>query len=186
MLMIEIQSNNYTQNKKLICDWTDEKNFLIHCKTLNFYIRRGMIVGSVREMISSRQSKLLDKNVSFDTQRTNLATNGFEKDFFKILKNAFYGKTIKNARKTIEINLIKKDDNEKFIKQQSKIIFNCIRKYYTSYGSFIIKQNEVLMDRPIYVESAVLEISELHMFGTYYEKLQAYFGKKTITWFGYG
>ena len=35
---------NYTKDKKFLCDWTDEKNYLIHYRMLKFYVRHGMIV----------------------------------------------------------------------------------------------------------------------------------------------
>ena len=47
--MNEIEPNNYTQNKKLICDWTDEKIYLIRYMILKFYVRHGMIVDKVLE-----------------------------------------------------------------------------------------------------------------------------------------
>ena len=42
--MKEIKPSNYTQTKKLICDWTDKKNYLVHYGMLKFYVGRGMIV----------------------------------------------------------------------------------------------------------------------------------------------
>ena len=34
----------YTKSKKLVCDWTDKKKYLIHYRMLKFYARHGMIV----------------------------------------------------------------------------------------------------------------------------------------------
>ena len=70
---------------------------------------------------------MVRKNIDFNTQERNRANNDLEKDFYKLLKNAFYGKTMKNVRKRICIDIIKKD-NEKINKQQSKLSFNGIHK----------------------------------------------------------
>ena len=43
--------NTYTQNKNLICDWTDKKNYLFHYRMLKFYLRHGMSVDKVHEII---------------------------------------------------------------------------------------------------------------------------------------
>ena len=59
--MKEIKPNTYTQTKKLICDWSDKKNYLIHYRMLKFHIRYGMIVDKVHETISFKKSKWLDK-----------------------------------------------------------------------------------------------------------------------------
>ena len=83
-----------TQNKKIICDWTDIKKFLIHYRSMKFYVRHGMIVEKVHEIVSFRHSKWLEKYVIFHTQERNEAENDYEKDFYKLLKNALFGKTI--------------------------------------------------------------------------------------------
>ena len=61
-----------------------------------------------------------------------------------------------------------------------KITFNGIHKSYTNYDSYTFKQNEILIDKPIYLGFAVLELSKLHMYSTYYDKLQPYFGEENI------
>ena len=51
---------------------------------------------------------------------------------------------------------------------------------HTNYDSCIFKQNEVLMNEPIYLGFAILELSKLLMYETYYDKLQPYFGENDI------
>ena len=59
--MNKIKPKNYTKYKKLICDWTNKKKYLIHWKMLKFYVRHGMIVGKIHEILSFKQSKWLEK-----------------------------------------------------------------------------------------------------------------------------
>ena len=106
--------------------------------------------------------------------------NDFEKDIYKLLSNAFYGKTRENIRNRIKIELIKQDDNETIFKQRSKLTFNGIHRSYTTYDSYTFKQNEVLMDKPIYLRFAIIELSKLLMYEIYYRKLQPYFGQDNL------
>ena len=55
--MKKMKQDSHTKCKKLICDWTDKKKYLIHYRMLKFYVRHGMIVEKVQEVISFRQSK---------------------------------------------------------------------------------------------------------------------------------
>ena len=55
--MKEIIPDTYTQNKKLLCDWSDKKNYLIYYRMLKSYVRHGMVVDKVHEIISFRQSR---------------------------------------------------------------------------------------------------------------------------------
>ena len=86
--------------------------------------------------------------------------------------------------KMLEIELIvepfKKDEVEKMVKWQSKLTFNGIHKSYENYDSFTFRQNEIKMDKPIYLGFTVLELSKLLMYETYYDNLQPYFGQENL------
>ena len=103
--MRKIKPKNYTKSKKLICDWTDKKRFLIHYRMLKFYVRHGMIVKKIYEIISFKQTKWLEKFISFMTQKRNRAKNDFEKDFFKLHVNAAFGKFLRKRSQSFEIRI---------------------------------------------------------------------------------
>ena len=109
-----------------------------------------------------------------------MAKNDYEKHFYKLPKNAFYGKTMENVGNRYKIKFIKKDDTDEVIKQQSKLTFNGFHISYEIYDSYTFKLNEILMDKPIYLGFSVIEISKLHMYETYYDKLQPYFGQESL------
>ena len=87
---------------------------------------------------------------------------------------------MENVRDRLRLEIIKKDENKKITKQQSKLTYNGFHKSYENCDSFTIAQNEVLMDKPIYLEFSILELSKLHMYETYYDKLQPNFGQEII------
>ena len=118
--------------------------------------------------------------MNFHTQKRNQAVIDFEKDFYKLLNNAFYGKTIENVRNRLKINFIKKDDYREIIKHQSKLTFNGIHKSYGNCDSYTFKQNEVVTEKPIYLGFTVLELNELLMYETYYDKRQPCFKQENI------
>ena len=171
---------NFVSNKKLICDWSDKKNYLIHFTILKFYVRHGIKINKVHSVISFEQSKWLEKYIDFNTQKGNQAVNDPEKDLYKLLNNAFYGKTMENVPNRCKIENIKKDKHDKVSKQQRKLTFNGIHKSFNNCDSYLVKEHEILMDRPIYLGFAILELSKLQMYETYYDKLQPYFGQEKI------
>ena len=118
--------------------------------------------------------------INFNTQKRNQSVNDFEKDFYKLLNIAFYGKCLENVRGRLKMKLFEKEDYREIVKQQSKLPFNGIQKSYENCDSYTFKQNEVLMDKPIYLGFTVLELSKLLIYETYYHKLQSYFGQENI------
>ena len=156
--MKKIKPKNYTKAKKLLCDWTDKKKF--HLNRVSGW-----------------------RNIKFNTQKQNKAKNDFERGFYKSLNNAFYRKKTENVRNRLKSKFFKKDDIKITIKQQSKLTFNGIHESYEKYVNYSFKQNEFLMDKPIYLGFPVLQLSKLHMYDLYYDKLQTYVGQESLQFF---
>ena len=81
--MKKMKPKTYPTSKKLICDWADKKNYLIRYRMLKFYVRHGMVVEKIHEIISFKKSKWLEKYITFNTQNRNRAKIDFEKHCFK-------------------------------------------------------------------------------------------------------
>ena len=113
---------------------------------LKIYVRHGMVVEKIHAIISFKQSKWLEKHTDYNTQKRNLSKISFEKDFYKILINSFYGKTKEIVRERIGIEIFKKDDFKNVIRQQSELMFSGIHKSYEKCDSYTFKQNAI----PIY------------------------------------
>ena len=76
---------------------------------LKFYVRNGQIIDTVPEITSFKQNKWLERYKSFNTQKRSQTINDFEKDFYKWLNSAFYGKTMESSRSRLKIkNLLGK------------------------------------------------------------------------------
>ena len=164
----------------MICDWSDKKRYLIHYRMLKFYVRHGMIVEKIHEKNHSNKVNGWKVILVLIHKKRNKAKNDFEKDFFKLLVNAAFGNFLENIRNRLDLELIKKDSIKKIVDQQSKLSFNVIQKTYENYYSFTYKKNEIVMDKAIYIGFAILELSKLHMYESFYDTLQPYFGQENL------
>ena len=86
---------------------------------------------------------------------------------------------MENVRNGLK-KFIKKVDTDKFLKQESKLTLSGIHKSYENCDSYTFKQNEVFMEKPISLGFAVLELSKLLLYESYYDKLQPYFGQGNL------
>ena len=82
-----------------------------------------MIVKKVHEIISLKQRKWLEKNINFNTRKRNQAVNDFEKDFYELRNNAFYGKTMESVQIRLKIKFTEKDDSDENNKTTNEIDF---------------------------------------------------------------
>ena len=100
----------------------------------------------------------MKKYFDFNTQNRINAANDFEKDFFKLIINSVYGKTMENLRKRMNVRLV---NNEKdFLKYTSRPTYITHKSFGKDYAA-IHKINPVLMlNKPIYIGCTVLDLSK--------------------------
>ena len=105
-----------------------------------------------------------------------VAKNDFEKDFFKLMNNAVFGKTIENIRKRQNVELV--DDRKKALKFSSKPNFDRATIFDEHLVAVHMKKTEVYFNKPIFVGQAILDISKTHMFDFHYNFIRDKCGDK--------
>ena len=152
---------------KLASNLMPKNNYVVHYRNLKYYLSQGLILEKVHKTLEFKQSAWMKPYIDFNTQKRKEATNEADKNLFKVLNNAVYGKTIKNIRKRIKVRIIK---NEKdFIKYAS-------RPAYINHNIFgkrlvaIHEKKELLtLTKPIYAGCTVLEFSKLEICKFHYD-----------------
>ena len=91
--------------EKLICHFKPRKNYVVHYRNLRQYLEMGMRLTAVHRGISFYQSSWMEPYIRKNTELRKTATNTFEKNFFKLMNNSVFGKTIENIRKRQNIFL---------------------------------------------------------------------------------
>ena len=104
--------------KKLVGNFCPKYHHVLHYRNLKQYFELGMILKKVHRGISFYQSRWMEPYIKKNRELRKLASNSSEKDFFKLMNNSVFGKTIDNIRKRQNVILI--DNHEQAIKLSSK------------------------------------------------------------------
>ena len=92
--------------KKLIPNLSSKTNYVVHYINLQLYLFLGMKLTKIHRVLKIKHSDWMKKYIDFNTEKRMNAANDFEKDFFKLMINSVYGKTMENLRKRINVRLI--------------------------------------------------------------------------------
>ena len=178
--MMANKPEKYKLTEKLIMDQTNKQRYFLHYRDLKFYIRHGIRISKVYTVYKFKQSPWLRKNIKYNTEQRSKATTEFEKHFYKLMNNSFYGKTIENIRKRLNLDLIEKLDTHRILNRQSKLSFDDKIAEYEKFSLYSFNKESIKFTKPIYVGFSVLELSKLLMYEWFYVKMQPYYGEDNL------
>jgi hypothetical protein len=155
-------------------------NYRLRLENLKFYVENGMILKRIIKIMEFTQKKWLKKYIDTNTEMRKNAKDEAAKNFYKLMNNAVYGKTMENVFGRKNFKLVGENDEKKIIKLTHS---NKFKKEYILSPNLVIlemEKDDVIFNKPIYVGFSILELSKLHMYKLHYNFFKEYYGSKAI------
>jgi len=159
--------------EKLCGTFYDKNNYVIDIRNLKLYLELGMKLKQIHRVIRYKHSYWLKQWIDFNTEKRQQSKNDFEKDYFKLMNNAVFGKTMENVRDRIDIKVAFDDDYQR--KYQSKPNYNSTKPFEKDGKQFSVIQLsklKVKLDKPIYAGFSILDLSKYHMYNFHYNVMK--------------
>ena len=162
--------------KKLIPNLRDKKNYVIHYRTLMQCLSLGMELTKIHRGIKFVESDFMKPYIHKNTKLRMEAKNNFEKDFFKLMNNAVFGKTMENIRNRVNVKLVTTE--EQLRKLVAKPNYNGNKKLSEDLVSVHMKKTSLTMNKPVYLGMSILDLSKNIMFDFHYNYIKPKYGDK--------
>ena len=162
--------------KKLIPNLRHKNNYVIHYKNLMQCLRLGMKLKKIHRGIKFTEAAFLKPYIDKNTSLRALAKNNFEKDFFKLMNNSVFGKTMENIRNRVNVKLV--DSGEQFKKLAAKPNYNSRKIFNENLVSVHMKKTSLTMNKPVYLGMSILDLSKTVMYDFHYKYIKPKYGSK--------
>lgn len=167
-----------SKHSKLLLTLYDKKRYVIHYKMLKLVLQQGLKLKKVHRVLQFEQSRWLKPYIDLNTELRTRATNEFEKNFFKLMVNTIFGKTMENVRGRVDIRLKSKWEGRYGAR---KLIVQPNFKRWTIFNKDFVaihmNHTSILMNKPISIGMAILDISKELMYDYFYNFLKPKYKK---------
>ena len=161
---------------KLIPTLSNKKNYVLHYRNLQLYLSLGLKVDKIHRVLEFKQSPWLKQYIDFNTEKRKSAKNDFEKDFFKLMNNSVFGKTMENIRKRVDVRLV--TDENKLLKLASKPTYVSSKIFNENLVAVHKIKETLTLNRPAYVGMCILDLSKTLMYDFHYNYIKDKYGDK--------
>ena len=162
--------------KLLVTSIEDKEKYVIHISALKQALNHGLVLKNVYRVIEFRQEAWLKPYADMNTKLRTEAKNDFEKDFFKLMNNSVFGKTMENVRNHRDIKLVTTDERRN--KLVSEPNYHKTKYFSENLLAIEMRKTKIKMNKPVYLGQAILDIRKTLMYEFEYDYIKRKYQEK--------
>jgi len=164
------------KNLKLVADLHNKNGYIAHSSVLKVYQEIGVKITNIGKVLKFKQSKWMKIFIDFNSAKRREAKTDFEKDFWKLLSNSAFGKTMEDKRdRQNVIFILSKEQLIKYLKKPTVSRLITIDENCTI---ALMKRATVKLDKMILCGASILDIAKSFMYNFHYNYIQKYYGDR--------
>ena len=169
------ESMKINKVNKLTPNLNNKTKYVLHHRNLKLYLSLGMKLVKVHRALEFKQSRWLAPYIALNTNLRTEAKNNFEKDFFKLMNNSVFGKTMENIRNRKNIHLV--TSKKKALKLIAKPNFKHRTIFTENLIAVHLGKTNLVFNKPIYVGMCILDVSKTLMYDFHYNYIKKKYGE---------
>ena len=165
-------------SKKLLLTLEDKNDYVVHYENLKFYLNQGMKLKRVKRALEFDQECWMEPYIRMNTEFRKLAKNDFEKNFYKLMNNSVFGKTMENLRNRVDIRIVRSNEKDKIRKLVASPLYARHIIFTNDLVGIDMHKSRLLLNKPVYTGMTILDKSKILMYNFFYNHLKKQYGEK--------
>lgn len=161
--------------RKLIPNLNNKEKYVLHYENLKLYLKLGLKLVKIHRGIKFNERTWLKDYIQLNTDLRTKGTTDFEKDFFKLMNNSVFGKTMENIRNRTDIRLVTQE--EELGKLTRKPNFDRVNIFTKDLVAVHMKKTTIELNKPIFLGMGILELSKTLMYDFHYNYIKEKYGE---------
>lgn len=157
--------------KKLTPNLHNKKKYIIHYKLLEHFLSLGTKLVHIHRVLYFTEEPWMKDYIAFNTDMRIKAVregNAFGKEFYKLLNNSVYGKTMENVRERMNLKIVTSSQEDKILRNMAKPTYKGLHVFNPTLAGVLFHKTTVTLDKPIFTGVAVLDLSKQLMYEFWY------------------
>jgi hypothetical protein len=161
---------------KLIPNLRNKEKYILHYENLKLYESLGLKIIRIHRGISFCENDWLKKYIDLNTDLRTQANNDFEKNFFKLMNNSVFGKTMENIENRVDVRLV--CEEKEAIKLAAKPNYHSRTIFDENLIAIHMKKTKLFYNKPIYLGMCILDLSKTLMYDFHYNYTKKKYGDR--------
>ena len=161
--------------EKLVTNLHDKIEYVIYKRNLKQALNYGLILKKFRTVIKFDQKVWLKPYIDMNTKLRQNTTNNFEKDFFKLMNNAVFEKTMENLRKHRNIKLATTERRRNYLLSEPS--YHTTKFFTENLLAIEMRKTKILLLKPVYLGLLILDLSKTTMYEFWYDYVKPKYGE---------
>ncbi|KAL9980669.1 hypothetical protein ACROYT_G009282 [Oculina patagonica] len=164
--------------EKLVLTLEDKKNYVVHYRNLQFYLKQGMKLKRVHKVLEFEQECWMEPYIRMNTEFRKKAKNDFEKNFYKLMNNSVFGKTMENLRNRVDIKIVRSNETNKIRKMVASPLYSRHVMFSNDLVGIDMRKSKLFLNKPVYTGMTILDNSKTLMYDFFYNHLKKLYGPR--------